>query len=195
MAGNAKAKTPAKGKGGQAAKAAGKRKPSSEIAKVIAARPVGRPPSYHPKLADLAHKLCKLGATDVEIADALEVDTPTLYRWKATHPEFCNALKLGKEAADERVVRSLYAKATGYSYDAVKILQHEGAPVIVPYREHVPPSDTAAIFWLKNRRPQEWRDKVEVAGSAENPLTLLIQEVQGRALKPVHIIPGEAEDA
>jgi hypothetical protein len=73
----------------------------------------------------------------------------------AKHPQFGEALKLGKKEADQRVERSLYQKAVGYSYDAVKIFMPAGAkkPVIVPYREHVPPSDVACIFWLKNRDP------------------------------------------
>lgn len=118
----------------------------------------GRPSSYKPAFVKQAEKLCFLGATDVEIADFFEISISTLKKWKAAHPEFVASLKLGKEAADERVERSLYHKATGYTYDAVKILQYEGNPVIVSYREHVPPDTTACIFWLKNRRAQDWRD-------------------------------------
>jgi hypothetical protein len=78
----------------------------------------------------------------------------------AKHPQFGEALKLGKKEADQRVERSLYQKAVGYSYDAVKIFMPTGAkkPVIVPYLEHVPPDVTAGIFWSKNRRPDRWRD-------------------------------------
>ncbi|MBX9595514.1 MAG: helix-turn-helix domain-containing protein [Roseomonas sp.] len=122
---------------------------------------VGRPTLYREEYAEQAAKLCRLGATDIELADFFEVATSTLYLWKSTHPEFSEALKAGKEASDERVKRSLYAKAVGYSFDSVKIFNSEGVPLVVPYREHVPPSDTAAIFWLKNRQPKEWRDRVE----------------------------------
>lgn len=122
---------------------------------------VGRPSEYGPAYADQARKLCQLGATDVEIADFFEVNVRTIYRWKADHDDFCQALKAGKEVADERVERSLYMKAVGYTFDAVKIFPgtSETGPVYAPYREHVAPSDTAAIFWLKNRRSAEWRDK------------------------------------
>ncbi|WPB87437.1 hypothetical protein [Sediminicoccus rosea] len=196
MASKAAAKTPAKGKAQvkPKKKAAAKPPARKQVAAKAPASKRGRPSSYDPKLARMAQKLCELGATDIEIADATGIDVATVYRWQASHPEFCEALKTGKAASDERVVRSLFPKATGYTYNAVKILQHEGAPVIVSYREHVPPDTTAAIFWLKNRRRDEWRDKVEVAGSAENPLTLLIQEVQGRSLKPVQIVDGEASE-
>ena len=81
-------------------------------------------------------------------------------RWAATHAEFRAALKVGKEAADQRVERSLYQRAVGYHYDAVKIFMPAGAkkPVYAPYVEHVPPDVTAGIFWLKNRDPEHWRD-------------------------------------
>jgi hypothetical protein len=64
----------------------------------------------------------------------------------------------GKEAADDRVERSLYQRAIGYEYDAVKIFNANGTPMIVPYRAVMPPDTTAMIFWLKNRRPVRWRD-------------------------------------
>lgn len=121
----------------------------------------GRPTKYKPEYAQQAESLCKLGATDLELADAFEVNVHTIYRWQAAHPAFCKALKAGKEAADERVERSLYHKATGYSFDAVKIFNANGKALKVKYREHVPPDTTAMIFWLKNRRPDEWRDKRE----------------------------------
>ncbi len=125
----------------------------------------GRPTKYDPEYVGQAAKLCRLGATDLELGDFFEVSRETIWRWSQAHPEFCNALKVGKAEADERVERSLFARATGYTYDAVKIFQHDGAPVIVPYREHVAPDTTAAIFWLKNRRPADWRDRREVTGA------------------------------
>jgi hypothetical protein len=61
--------------------------------------------------------------------------------------------------ADDRVERSLYNRAIGYSYDAVKIFCDKNGKVTrVPCREHVPPDVTACIFWLKNRNPAKWRD-------------------------------------
>ena len=70
------------------------------------------------------------------------------------------ALKIGKAEADNRVERSLYERANGYSYETVKIFMPAGAkkPIYAPYVEHVPPDTTAAIFWLKNRDPAHWRD-------------------------------------
>jgi len=123
--------------------------------------PAGRPTDYKPDMAVQAAKLCKLGATTADLADFFECTTRSIDRWAAKHEEFGLALKAGKAVADERVERSLFHRAVGYSYDAVKIFQYQGAVVEAPYREHIPPDTTAAIFWLKNRKPAEWREKSE----------------------------------
>lgn len=112
--------------------------------------------------------MCELGATDRDVADALGVTTTTINRWKQSKTEFCASLKTGKDPADDRVEMALYQRATGYSYDAVKIFNHQGEPVIVPYVEHVPPDTTACIFWLKNRRPDEWRNNPEDAPQGDD---------------------------
>lgn len=122
---------------------------------------VGRPSAYQPLFTDQAKKLCELGATDVELADFFGVSINTIGNWKTAHPGFLGALKVGKEVADDRVERSLYNRATGYTFDAVKIMTVAGEAVTVPYREHMPPDVTACIFWLKNRRRDEWRDRYE----------------------------------
>lgn len=137
-------------------------------------RKTGRPSSFKPEFVEQAKKLCALGATDVELADFFKVSINTIGNWKAQHPDFLGALKLGKEAADERVSTSLYQRAMGYTHEAVKIFMPAGAkkPVLVPYREHVPPDTTAMIFWLKNRRPAEWRERshVEHTGADGGPI-------------------------
>lgn len=145
------------------AKAPAKRKAkATKTQKAAEAKKPGRPTDFDPSMCATVEKLTRIcGATDHDIAEFLGVSDRTLNRWKLEHPEFCQSLKDGKTAADNRVKNALYHKAVGYSYDAVKIMQHNGAPVIVPYVEHVPPSDVACIFWLKNRDKENWRDKVE----------------------------------
>jgi hypothetical protein len=130
---------------------------------------VGRPSLYRPEYAEKAKELCNNGATDAELADYFEVSITAIKSWKSVHPAFHTALKAGKDIADDRVERSLYEKATGYTFDAVKIFMPAGAqdPVYAQYREHVPPDTTAMIFWLKNRRKAEWRDKQDVEHSGE----------------------------
>jgi len=117
----------------------------------------GRPTKYRPDYPRQAEQLARLGAADADLAEAFEVSAMTIWRWRMAYPEFCYALKEGKDAFDDRVERSLAMRAVGYSYDAEKIFYQNGKVIRVPYREHVPPDVTACIFWLKNRRPEQWR--------------------------------------
>jgi hypothetical protein len=121
---------------------------------------VGRPTSYRPEFAEQAAKLCRLGAKDAELANFFEVDESTINRWKAAHPEFCKSLKSGKAQADAEVADRLFRRAIGYEHEAVKVFMPAGAtaPVYATYTERFPPDPTSMIFWLKNRRPDLWRD-------------------------------------
>jgi hypothetical protein len=123
---------------------------------------MARPTKYKPEFSKIAESMAKLGATDIEIADAIGIEARTLYRWKAENKVFCQALKAGKEVADERVERSLFARANGYEHDEMDIRVVQGEIVQTPIRKFYPPDTTAAIFWLKNRKPGEWRDKQEL---------------------------------
>ncbi|MES2782604.1 MAG: hypothetical protein V4657_07405 [Pseudomonadota bacterium] len=136
--------------------------------------PAGRPTDYKAEYATQAQKLCDLGATDTDLADFFEVTERTINRWKINFPEFCQSLKLGKDAADDRVEQSLYRKATGYTFNSEKIFQNSGEIIRANTVEHVPPSDTAAIFWLKNRRGDKWRDKQEIDLNATGALADII---------------------
>jgi hypothetical protein len=123
----------------------------------------GRPTKYNPLWhPQLTYWIAKDGATDKEIAKALDIGYKTLNVWKKKHPEFDLAIKRGKTAPDDLVEQCLFQRATGYSYPEDKIMQHEGIPVIVPTIKHLAPDVTAQIFWLKNRRPDKWRDKKQL---------------------------------
>lgn len=140
--------------------------------------PGGRPTEYDSEFCQIAASLAINGGTDAEIADELGVSVRTLYRWKAQHPQFRQALIYGKEQADDRVERSLYLRAVGYEHDAVKIsFGKDGQVHYAPYRVLVPPDPPAAIFWLKNRRPEHWRDRVDVS-RPDDPLTELLAEMR-----------------
>lgn len=134
----------------------------------------GRPTEYEPEFCDIASKACARGATIAEIAEILKVHRSTIYRWMAEHQEFCDAIRIAQSIADERVGFSLYERAVGYSHNAVKIFVPKGlgAPVIVPYVEHVPPDVNAAKFWLTNRKPDEWKERSskEISGPGGGPV-------------------------
>lgn len=152
--------------------------------------PQGRPSAYDAEtMPAQAEKLCLLGATDEEVADFFEVEVRTIYRWKLKHPEFCQALKAGKEAADQRVERALYQKAIGYRQQAVKIFMPAGAdkPVYADYIEHMGPDTTAAIFWLKNRRPDLWRDKSEHEHTGKNGGPIVTASLDAKKLTKAQV--------
>lgn len=132
----------------------------------------GRPSKYKPEFAAQAAKLCKLGATDAQLADFFEVAVSTVALWKVQHKAFSDAIKVPKAEADERVVQSLYRRATGYEVDEVDIRVVAGKVVQTELRKHYPPDPTAMIFWLKNRNPDEWRETkaVELTGQGGGPV-------------------------
>lgn len=141
----------------------------------------GRPTAFKKEFIEQARKLCRLGSTDEDLADFFKVSIRTISNWKSEHAEFLQALKGGKEEADDRVERSLYQRAIGYTSDAVKIFMPAGAkaPVYAKYREHVAPDTTAAIFWLKNRRKEDWRDRHELTGADGTPLSIAVVRFDG----------------
>ena len=144
----------------------------------------GRPSKFKEAFIAQAEKLCRLGATDLEMADFFEVDVRTLYRWKAENEQFCQALKAGKEQADDRVERSLFARANGYEHDEVDIRVIANEVVQTPIRKFYPPDTTAAIFWLKNRKPKEWRETkaVELTGAEGGPVQ--VQKIERTIVDP-----------
>jgi hypothetical protein len=123
----------------------------------------GRKSQYRASHNAIAAGMTALGATDREVAQALQVSEQTLNTWKHKHPEFLESLKLGKDTSDKRVEVSLYRRANGYSFDSMKVMLVDGKIKQVPIVEHVPPDTTACIFWLKNRKPLDWRDRKAVA--------------------------------
>lgn len=125
---------------------------------------MARPSSYKPEYAEQAEKLCKLGATDTDLAEFFEVEERTINRWKKLHSEFCQSVKSGKKIADMEVAHKLFGRATGAEWVEehafkVKVGPHEERVEVVEVRRAAPPDTLAAIFWLKNRAPRDWREK------------------------------------
>lgn len=138
----------------------------------------GRPTKYKPEYVEQARKLCSVKAfTDFELAQFFEIDKSTLYDWQVAHPEFREAILSGKQAPDDRVERSLYERALGYSVKTEKLFNDKGNVVRAETIEHYPPDTTAAIFWLKNRRPAEWRDKQDIEHSGNLAVTRIERKI------------------
>ena len=100
------------------------------------------------------------GLTDEQIAHNMGISPSTLYEWKNAYSEFSESLKRGKEVVDRQVENALLKRALGYEYEEVSEKYELG---ILTERKvtkkQVVPDTTAQIFWLKNRKPADWRDK------------------------------------
>ena len=119
----------------------------------------GRPSLYRPEFAEQAFELCLAGATNLDLADTFEVGHSTIDNWLQKHPEFAQAVKRGGALADGKVAHGLYSRAIGYTYEATRVVLCKGEPVVLPHTVHKPPDVRAGIFWLRNRRPDQWGDR------------------------------------
>lgn len=131
------------------------------------------------------------GLTDKQIAHNIGISEQTLNVWKKKYPSFSESLKKGKEVVDRQVENALLKRALGYSYKEVTKQLCENAEtgqmemkVTKVVTKEVMPDTTAQIFWLKNRKPEQWRDKqnIEVSGTLETEKTKLdnlIQQMRG----------------
>lgn len=122
----------------------------------------GSPEKFKPEYCRIAYQMCLLGATDIQLADALGVCETTIGTWKKRLEEFADALKRGKFIADAKVAEALYHRAIGYQHPDEEIKVVDGQVVRVPTTKHYPPDTGAAMAWLKNRQPKQWRDKHEL---------------------------------
>ena len=130
------------------------------------------------------------GLTDEQIAYNMGINVATLYRYKKSYCEICEALKRGKDVVDMMVENALLKRALGYSYteitkerlvDTVNKKRHplnEDTGELVVTKEvkkEIPPDVTAIIYWLKNRKPEIWKDKqnIEISGELKHEKTKL----------------------
>ena len=118
---------------------------------------------YRHEYVEQARKLCVLGFIDAQMAEFFEVSRKTIDNWKQQYPEFRAAVKQGKQLTDADVADSLRQRAVGYTHKATDFKVVDGEVVQTEYDKHYPPDTAAAIFFLKNRQPELWRDKREVS--------------------------------
>lgn len=117
--------------------------------------------SYKKSFLKMAAVMGAAGFTEAEVAAYFEVTDRTIRNWKAQHPDFADALRIGKEIADNRVEQSLYHMALGYDVAAEEIKVIDGKIVRVQTVKHIPAAPMAAIAWLNNRRRGQWQRNPE----------------------------------
>lgn len=121
---------------------------------------------YKPEYAEQARKIAQLGATQAEIADFFEVAESTIKYWRHQHPEFEEAVQIGREPANRRTERSLYDRANGYAYKEevaikVKVGKDEERVEVVELAKFEPPETRAIELFLSNRMPDQYRVRRE----------------------------------
>ena len=127
------------------------------------------------------------GLSDKQIAHNIGITQTTLYEWQKRFPELSEALKKGKEVVDREVENALLKRAMGYEYDEVtqepvtdKDTGVTEMRVTKRVTKQIVPDVTAQIFWLKNRKPDEFRDKRDVELSGSVDLGSIIEKARGR---------------
>lgn len=115
------------------------------------------------------------GLTNEQIAHNIGVTARTFADWVSRFPSLSSSLKKGKAPVDLQVENALLKRALGYEYEETITEMEEvsgGKPKkhIRKVTKHMPPDTTAQIFWLKNRRPDRWRDKIENVQTVGNEL-------------------------
>ena len=105
------------------------------------------------------------GLTDEQIAKNIGINRTTLYDWKKKETNIADALKKGKEIIDFEVENALLKRALGYEYEEET---YENGILTKKVKKQVAPDTTAQIFWLKNRKKEQWREKVEVVKTDED---------------------------
>lgn len=126
------------------------------------------------------------GLTDEQIASNIGINRDTLYEWKKKYPDISDTLKKGKEIIDIQVENALLKRALGYEFTEVtrervyndKTNKFE-FKITKKVAKEVQPDTTAQIFWLKNRKPAEWRDRKDIDANInmnKNPYEGLTRE-------------------
>src|SRR5262249_34676163 len=119
----------------------------------------GRPSKYKPEYCEVAQKLCAMcGFTDTQLAKWFEVNVDTIYQWRLKHPEFAEALKVGKAETDDLVERATVAGIAGY-YITVDEMDRFGN--VKQLRKWIPGNPHAGLKWLAARRPEQYRERKE----------------------------------
>jgi hypothetical protein len=141
----------------------------------------GRKPQYKPDYCAFAYKFCLLGATNEDLAGLFKVAHSTVVNWLARYPDFRTAVQEGRDVADADVAHSLLQKAKGFTHPDVKVLAIAGEAQEVEYNRYFPPDTQAAIFWLRNRRRKQWRERIEHEHTVSDERLRELEEAGERA--------------
>ncbi|HOM76853.1 MAG TPA: hypothetical protein PLE88_10085 [Anaerohalosphaeraceae bacterium] len=126
---------------------------------------MGRKSNYKPDYVKLAYNACSRNGADIAaLANLFGVHVDTIYDWMHKQPDFKEAICSGRDLFDtEKVERKLVELALGYEYEDIVAEKDEktGRVRVKKYKKQLPPNPAAIIFYLKNRQPGRWKDKID----------------------------------
>ena len=143
----------------------------------------GRPTEYKEEYCEQAERLCKLGATDKDLASFFDVCEATINNWKTDYPEFLESIKAGKILADVKVANNLFEGCTDrvvteqQAFKLKTVEWKDGKKIetekieIVELEKVIPADFRNQQFWLKNRNPERWREKTDIEHSGTLGIT------------------------
>ena len=118
------------------------------------------------------------GLIDKQVAKNMGVADSTLRGWKRRFPEIAEALRKGKEVVDREVENALYKRALGYWVTETETTTYsDGTTKTTEKRRHIVPDTTAQIFWLKNRKPDQWRENNDLTLTPSNGVLESLMEL------------------
>ena len=131
---------------------------------------------FDTSILKVIEKVCKLGATDEDLAEALEVSVATINNWKKDFPQFLESLKEHKAIANSLVEQALFKRAIGAKVNEVKVINN----VAEDTEKEYPPDVGACIVWLANRDPKRWKKDGQTETDDNNqPISKIQIEVVG----------------
>jgi hypothetical protein len=134
----------------------------------------GQPTKFNESILKEIVYLAAQGKTIEEIATTLKVSSRVIYFWQKQHEEYFQTLKIARELPDNMVEASLFQRAIGFTQETPMERIVFGEKIKWTQRQYFPPDPVACFFWLKNRRPANWKDKLEVGPATDVELNLKI---------------------
>lgn len=126
---------------------------------------MGRKSKLTRKLINKARELSEKGLSNKQIFEALQISCDCFYRYMKENDEFRTAVEVGREITTDNVENALMKRALGYDVEESQVVSHvdkDGNIAISEIKKskrHIPPETAAMAFWLKNRRPNKWKDR------------------------------------
>lgn len=133
---------------------------------------MGRPTAFDEEKATKIVELFANGSTEAEVAEIIGVHENTIRNWKKSHQKFLWATKEAKEFADSLVEKSLFKRAIGMKYYEEAVTK-DG---VIAIQKYAPPDAQSMKYWLNNRKPKQWRDRVEMVHSVHEEEELALPD-------------------